>query len=149
MRVVIDTNVWVSRLLLANSTAAQAVDRVLQNHEAVVSEASVEELADVLSRRKFDKYVSLEDRQEFLRRVLQVTTVVPVLSVVTDCRDPTDNGFLALALDSGSECMISGDSDLITLSPWRDIIIVPPREFLARLRPQQGARTPYGQNDAT
>ncbi len=134
MRVVIDTNVWVSRLLLANSTAARAVDRVLQNHEAVVSEASVDELADVLSRRKFDKYVSLEDRQEFLRRVLQVTTVVPVLSVVTDCRDATDNGFLALALDSGSECMISGGSDLITLSPWRDIIIVPPREFLVESR---------------
>lgn len=134
MRVVIDTNVWVSRLLLASSIAARAVDRALQNHEAVVSEASVEELADVLSRRKFDKYVSLEDRQEFLRRVLQVATVVPVLSVVTDCRDPKDNGLLALALDSGSECIISGDSDLITLSPWRDIVIVPPRVFLVESR---------------
>ena len=135
MRVVIDTNVWVSRLLLASSIAARAVDRALQNHEAVVSEASVEELADVLSRRKFGKYVSLEDRQEFLRRVLQVATVVPVLSVVTDCRDPKDNAFLALALDSGSECIISGDSDLITLSPWRDIVIVPPRVFLVESRP--------------
>ena len=134
MRVVIDTNVWVSRLLLASSIAARAVDRALQNHEAVVSEASVEELADVLSRRKFGKYVSLEDRQEFLRRVLQVATVVPVLSVVTDCRDPKDNAFLALALDSGSECIISGDSDLITLSPWRDIVIVPPRVFLVESR---------------
>ena len=134
MRVVIDTNVWVSRLLLASSIAARAVDRALQNHEAVVSEASVEELADVLSRRKFDKYVSLEDRQEFLRRVLQVATVVPVLSVVTDCRDPKDNDLLALALDSGSECIISGDSDLITLSPWRDIVIVPPRVFLVESR---------------
>ena len=134
MRVVIDTNGWVSRLLLASSIAARAVDRALQNHEAVVSEASVEELADVLSRRKFDKYVSLEDRQEFLRRVLQVATVVPVLSVVTDCRDPKDNAFLALALDSGSECIISGDSDLITLSPWRDIVIVPPRVFLVESR---------------
>ena len=134
MRVVIDTNVWVSRLLLASSIAARAVDRALQNHEAVVSEASVEELADVLSRRKFDKYVSLEDRQEFLRRVLQVATVVPVLSVVTDRRDPKDNAFLALALDSGSECIISGDSDLITLSPWRDIVIVPPRVFLVESR---------------
>ena len=134
MRVVIDTNVWVSRLLLASSIAARAVDRALQNHEAVVSEASVEELADVLSRRKFGKYVSLEDRQEFLRRVLQVATVVPVLSVVTDRRDPKDNAFLALALDSGSECIISGDSDLITLSPWRDIVIVPPRVFLVESR---------------
>ena len=129
MRVVIDTNVWVSRLLLAHSVSARAVDKALGEHDVVVSEASVEELADVLSRAKFDKYVSREDRVEFVRRVLQVATMVPVLSEVADCRDPKDNSILALALDSGSECVISGDSDLVTLSPWRGIAIVPPREF--------------------
>lgn len=131
MRVVIDTNVWISRLLLANSVAAQAVDEALVRHEVVCSEASVEELADVLSRKKFDRYVSLQDREEFLRRLLQVTTMVPVLSEVTDCRDPKDNRFLALALDSESECIVSGDADLILSSPWRGIEIVSPGAFLA------------------
>ena len=131
MRVVIDTNVWISRLLLANSVAAQAVDRALARFEIVSSEASVEELADVLSRKKFDRYVSLQDREEFLRRLLQVTTTVPVLSEITDCRDPKDNRFLALALDSASECIVSGDADLVSLSPWRGIEIVSPRAFLA------------------
>ena len=131
MRVVIDTNVWISRLLLANSVAAQAVDRALARFEVVSSEASVEELADVLSRKKFDRYVSLQDREEFLRRLLQVTTMVPVLSEITDCRDPKDNRFLALALDSESECIVSGDADLVSLSPWRGIEIVSPRAFLA------------------
>ena len=131
MRVVIDTNVWISRLLLANSVAAQAVDRALARFEIVSSEASVEELADVLSRKKFDRYVSLQDREEFLRRLLQVTTMVPVLSEITDCRDPKDNRFLALALDSASECIVSGDADLVSLSPWRGIEIVSPRAFLA------------------
>ena len=30
MRVVIDTNVWISRLLLADSVAARAVDKALE-----------------------------------------------------------------------------------------------------------------------
>ena len=129
MRVVIDTNVWVSRLLLANSVSARTVDMALDEHDVVVSEASMEELADVLSRGKFDKYVSREDRVDFVRRVLQVATMVPVLSEVADCRDPKGNRMLALALDSGSECVISGDRDLVTLSPWRRIAIVPPGAF--------------------
>ena len=131
MRVVIDTNVWISRLLLADSAAARAVDNALTRFEVVVSEASVEELAGVLSREKFDRYVSLQDREEFLRRLLQVTTMVSVLSEITDCRDPKDNRFLALALDSESDCIVSGDADLLALNPWRGIEIVSPGAFLA------------------
>lgn len=129
MRVVFDTNVWVSRLLLANSVPARAVDTALYEHDIVVSESSMEELADVLSRDKFDKYVPREDRVDFVRSVLQVATMVPVLSEIVDCRDPKDNRILALALDSGSECVISGDRNLVTLSPWRRIAIVPPGVF--------------------
>lgn len=131
MRVVIDTNVWISRLLLADSVAARAVDNALAQFEVVVSEASVEELAHVLSRAKFDRYVSLQDREEFLRRLLQVTTMVSVLSEITDCRDRKDNRFLALALDSESDCIVSGDADLLALDPWRGIEVVSPRTFLA------------------
>ena len=131
MRVVIDTNAWISRLLLADSVAARAVDKALAQFEVVVSEASVEELADVLSREKFDRYVSPQDREEFLRRLLQVTTMVPVLSEITDCRDPKDNRFPALALDSESDCIVSGDGDLLALNPWRGVEIVSPGAFLA------------------
>ena len=131
MRVVIDTNVWISRLLLADSTAARAGDNALEEFEVVVSEASVDELARVLSREKFDRYVSVQDREEFLRRLLKVTTMVAVLSEISDCRDPNDNRFLALALDSESDCIISGDADLLALHPWRRIEIVSPAAFLA------------------
>ena len=131
MRVVVDTNVWLSRLLLSNSVSARAVDKALVRFEIVVSEASAEELADVLSREKFDRYVSLQDREEFLRRLLQVTTMVTVLSEITDCGDPKENRFLALALDSESDCIVSGDDHLLALNPWRGIRIVSPGAFLA------------------
>ncbi len=131
MRVVIDTNVWISRLLIADSAAAKAVDKALSQADVVVSDATTEELADVLSREKFDRYVSLDDREHFLRHVLQVTTMVSVISEVTDCADSSDNHFLALALDSKSGFTVSGDTDLLSLSPWRGIQIVSPAEFLA------------------
>lgn len=52
MRVVVDTNALVSRLLLSGSVPAQAVDKALTQTEVVVSAATMEELADVLSRKK-------------------------------------------------------------------------------------------------
>ncbi len=130
MRVVIDTNLWVSRLLLAGSAPAQAVDKALAAFEVMMSEPLVEELADVLSRKKFDRYVSVRDREEFLRRVLRIATIAPVLSEVDDCRDPDDNRLLALALDSESGYILTGDRDLLLLNPWRGVRIVSPREFL-------------------
>ena len=130
MRVVIDTNVWVSQLLLSGSRAARAVDKALSESEVTVSEALLEELADVLSREKFDRYVTIRDREDFLRRVAQVTKTVPVFSVVEDCRDPDDNRLLALALDSQSDCVVTGDKDLLSLDPWRGIAIVAPATFL-------------------
>ena len=131
MRVVIDTNVWVSRLLIADSVAARAVQWALSECEVMVSEACMEELAEVMSRSKFDPYVSLEDRKRFIRAVLRVTTLAPVLSEVSDCRDHADNQFLALAWDSESNCVLTGDSDLLELNPWRGIPIVRPAEFLS------------------
>ena len=132
MRVVIDTNAWLSRLLIADSVTAEAIDRVLIECEILVSDQTVKELADVLSREKFDRYVSLEDRQQFIRRLLQVATIVPVLSVITECRDPKDDKFLALALDSEGDCIVSGDRDLLALNPWRGIEIVSPASFLKK-----------------
>ena len=96
----------------------------------MVSEPLVEELADVLSRDKFDRYASVQDREEFLRRILQIATISPVLSEVDDCRDPHDNRLLALALDSESDYILTGDRDLLLLNPWREVRIVSPREFL-------------------
>ena len=131
MRVVMDTNVWISSLLIPDSASAQAVDEALSQSEVMVSDATIEELADVLSCEKFDPYLSLDDREYFLRHLLQVTTMASVISEVTDCTGPSDNRFLALALDSESDSIVSGDADLLSLNPWRGIQIVSPRDFLA------------------
>jgi putative PIN family toxin of toxin-antitoxin system len=106
------------------------VDRTLKDLEVVVSEATIGELADVLAREKWDRHVTIEDRQEFIRRWLQICTLVPVLSEIDDCRDAADNQFLALALDAGANVIITGDKDLLDLHPWREIRFLTPAAFL-------------------
>ena len=65
--------------------------------------------------------------------------VEPEISV-DDCPDYEDNRILELALASGSVLIVSNDADLLTMSPWRGIPIVSPREFAARVDAMRRAR---------
>ena len=53
-RVVIDSNALVSHLLLPNSIPSRAVHKAVTNATLLASQATLDELADVLSRAKFE-----------------------------------------------------------------------------------------------
>jgi putative PIN family toxin of toxin-antitoxin system len=48
------------------------------------------------------------------------------------CADPDDDKFLACAVASGSECVVSGDKLLLAVSGYRDVKVLSPREFVDR-----------------
>ena len=72
-RVVIDTNALISRLLLPASVPAQAVHKAVDEAQVLASDATLMELADVLGRPKFDPYLTVKERQEFLRLFGRIT----------------------------------------------------------------------------
>jgi len=131
-RIVIDTNVLVSRLLLPRSLPADAVQKAMRAGRLLVSEATMEEIVNVLSRPRLDWYVSLTNRRQFIRLLGRKVTMVPIIQVVRECRDPKDDKFLELALNGRADLIITGDADLLVLNPWRGIEIVTPREYLTR-----------------
>ena len=95
-RVVLDTNVLISRALLPNSTPAQAVRKAISQAQVLVSMDVMAEIAEVLARPKFDKYVSVADRQAFLRSLGSVAQLVSITRRIQACRDPKDDKFLEL-----------------------------------------------------
>jgi putative PIN family toxin of toxin-antitoxin system len=131
-RIVVDTNALVSRLLLPSSVPGQAVRRAVDNGILLVSEATMNELADVLARAKFDRYISLEDRQQFLRLLGRLAEFIPIGYKVRTCRDPSDDKFLEVALNGRADIILTGDADLLALNPWREVAIVSPAEYLNR-----------------
>lgn len=131
-RIVADTNSLVSRLLLPQSVPAKAVRRAVNEGQLLISDATLEELADVLSRPKFDPYVSVEDRQEFIRVLNRVAERVDIISPVKACRDPKDDKFLEVAINGEADLIVTGDKDLLALHPFRGVEIITPREYIAR-----------------
>lgn len=89
------------------------------------------ELADVPSRPKFDSYVSIEERQQFLHRLSRGAEFVPIIQVIRECRDPRDDKFLEVALNGRADVIVTGDADLLGMNPWRGIEISSPVACLA------------------
>jgi len=50
----------------------------------------------ILHRKKFDRYLSEEQRDVFLIPLVQSSTLVEVTKTITACRDPKDNMLLEL-----------------------------------------------------
>lgn len=131
MRVIFDTGVVVSGLLLPRSVPRLAFQAARNRGEILVSVATLEELDDVLRRSKFDAYITEEEPLDFLAAYIRETEEITVDIRLQVCRDPTDDKFLELAIAGRATHLLSGDPDLLTLSPFRGVIIVNPREFLA------------------
>jgi uncharacterized protein len=130
-RVVVDTNTLVSRLLLPLSIPSAAVGKVIREGKILASEATLSELADVLSRSKFDRYVAIIERQQFIRLLGRFVEMVAITHSVRACRDPRDDKFLELALNGNADTILTGDRDLLVLDPFRGIRIITPARYLA------------------
>jgi putative PIN family toxin of toxin-antitoxin system len=107
-----------------------ALDRALREGRPLISAATTTEMDAVIHLPKFDKYLSEEERIEFLTTLVHEAELVNIVERVTDCRDPRDNKFLELAVSGRATHIVTGDSDLLVLHPFRGIIVVSPNEFL-------------------
>ncbi|NET40490.1 MAG: putative toxin-antitoxin system toxin component, PIN family [Okeania sp. SIO2B3] len=130
---VIDTNIIVSALIFSKSTTMQAFREAKENGLILISAEILSELIDVLSRQKFDRYLSREIREYFLANLTKETELIAITETIDICRDPKDNKFLELAVSGNATHIITGDKDLLELHPFRDILIVTPSQFLSSL----------------
>ena len=93
---------------------------------------TTEELIEVISRRKFDKYLTAEEREEFLESLLAKAEIVEVLENLEICRDPKDDKFLNLASSGAANYIVTGDDDLLVLKIYGGAQILNARDFLER-----------------
>jgi len=132
LRFVFDTNAIVSAVLLKESVSRRAFDSAQARGKLLVSNATIEELNEVMRRRGFDKYVTEDERIEFITAIVREAILIDIVETITDCRDPKDNKFLELAISGKATGIVSGDDDLLVLNPFRGIVILSPRHFIDR-----------------
>ena len=138
LRVVLDTNVFVSSLLVKSGLPAQAIDAWRERQYLLVtSPILLAEIVHTLSyeriRRKY--HITDDDVTQLVtlleRDALVVPGNAPVSGVIPD--DPDDEKVLACALDGQADLIASGDQHLLALGIFQGIPIVTVRTFMERL----------------
>jgi uncharacterized protein len=130
MRFVFDTNTLISAALFEQSVSGRALQHALLIGKILWSSDTLKELHEVLSRPKFERYVTAAEREAFLVTFVRRGTLVEVTEFMQICRDPKDNMMLELAVSGQATCIVTGDLDLRVLHPFRGIAILTPAEFL-------------------
>ncbi|KKD38441.1 putative toxin-antitoxin system toxin component, PIN family [Limnoraphis robusta] len=130
LRVVIDTNILVSSILIQSSLPDIAFKAARKNGIILLSDVTSQELQEVLTRSKFDQYISLDIRYQFLTKIKLESEQIFISELIKECRDPKDNKFLEVAVNGNATYIITGDKDLLELHPFRGISILTPRQFL-------------------
>jgi hypothetical protein len=139
MKIVVDTNVWISGLLWQGTPA-----RLLRlaEHRRVtiyVSTPIIAELKRVLGYARIQRQLhkiglSREEVTEFAMKLMTLTKDTNLEDAIA--ADPDDDIFLACALAAGAQYLVSGDSHLLDLGQWRGIEMVTVNDFLAQHFPE-------------
>jgi putative PIN family toxin of toxin-antitoxin system len=131
LRVIIDTNLWISFLLTNN---LKKIDSLISNNEItlIFSQELIDEFIDVATRPKFKKYFALSDLERLLIKIKDKAEFVEVATIIDLCRDEKDNFLLALSIDGKATHLITGDKDLLSINKIDKTIIVTVSEFFLK-----------------
>ena len=130
-RIVVDTNVLISAALKPGRTPRTVVDTIRQTSGVLLfSNETFQELHSRLLRPKFDRNVSQKVRLIYLVQLMGVSERTSIAGAKLGCPDPEDDKFLETALVGEADCLITGDRDLLDMTPFRGISILTPAAFL-------------------
>lgn len=136
MRAVIDTSVLVSSLISPRGTTGSVLKALRDGLFTVVySSETMMEAVEVLGRDKFKQkyHIRPDDITALVNLIRLRGEAVYINQRVVECRDPKDDKFLEAALGGNADCIVSGDEDLLSMNPFRDIPILSPTEFLSKI----------------
>ncbi len=138
LQAVLDTNVIVSSVISKKGAPFPLIQAWHESRFTLItSESIVKEVRRVLSEQPLkDTFFITDERIRRLTKTLRQDAIfatgnADVHGVIPD--DPSDEMFLAAAMNAGAKIIVSGDRHLLSLKTFRGIAILTPRQFLDRL----------------
>ena len=129
MRVVFDSNIYISALVFPGSQAEQAFSRVLEGTDTLVlSKAILDEVMGILAR-KFSRDPEALSQTAVL--MAEMGEFVKPARTVEVFKDDPDNRILECAEAGHAECIVTGDKAMLQLKQYGSIRLVSLREYLS------------------
>jgi hypothetical protein len=138
LRAVLDANLFISGLLTPKGSPAKILSQWKAGaFDLVISFPILREIGRVIFYPKIKKRLSWTNLEiaEFLYNLAQFSIMVSgqaKIDVIKD--DPTDNKYLACALEGNADYIVTGDQHLLKVVEYKGTKIISPKEFLDILK---------------
>ena len=132
MRIVLDTNVYISAAILGRVCEEIIQTCRFSNLEVFISKDIISELTDKLSQKFLwqDEQINV-----FLGSILEFCELIKVEEEINYIKDdPDDDKILECAMTADCNLIVSGDNHLLKLKSYKGIKILNPADFLLVLR---------------
>ena len=128
MRVVFDSNIFISALAIPGSQAEKAILRILSGHDTLlISQKILDETLSTLAN-KFSRDIEALSRVAVnLTEMSEMITPRKRLKVLKD--DP-DNRILECALEGDADFVVTGDKEMLRQKHYGGVRIITLREYL-------------------
>jgi putative PIN family toxin of toxin-antitoxin system len=129
VRVVFDSNIYISALTLPGGQAEKALFRILDGTDTLlISKPILDEVLSILAR-KFS-----HDRDELSHVAITLTEMAEVVKpghAIKVLADDPDNRILECAEEGDADYIVTGDKAMLNLKQHRGVRIIPLREYLS------------------
>ena len=133
MRIVIDTNLWISYFF--GNIVKEKLDLILYNSkfELLLSSQLQREIKTVLSRPKFKDKITTAQIRELQNYLDAHSTIIQTTSKIKLSRDTKDDFLLNLSFDGKADYLITGYDDLLTLGKYGKTTIITLSQFITAI----------------
>ena len=131
MRIVLDTNVFISGIFWAG------------NPGKILDAWARKEVLLVYSKEILEEYIAVGEELSKKYSQIEISSFIELLMFhgelcepahlhIPISRDPDDDKFIALAIGGKCSCIVSGDKDLLVIEKWDNVEILKPSEFVKK-----------------
>jgi uncharacterized protein len=131
VRVVFDTNIFISALIFPGKQAEKALVKIIEGaDQLLVSKSIVDEVLDVLAR-KFAR-----DREEVARVAVLLADLGEMIRPrhrIRRVKDDADNRILECAVAGHADLIVTGDRAMLAIRVFEHVQIISLRSYLEQL----------------
>jgi len=133
MRIVLDTNVFISGIFWEGNFCSQIIDKWKRGEFQLLSSPNlIEELVKTL--RSFKISMPEELIEEWKKIIIKNSIMVyPIVTIKAVNDDPEDNKFVEVAVYGEADYIVSQDKHLLKLKEFKNTKIATPVEFLKKI----------------
>ncbi len=128
MKLVFDSNIFISAFVIPNSKAEKAILQVLEGNDSlIISRDIIDEILSVLSDKFYRDSEAISHTALYLSDIAQIVEPNRKIHIF---KDEPDNRVLECALEGKADAIITGDKAMLKLKEFEGIKIISLKEYL-------------------